>query len=674
MIRIKLPFQIKIYLLILILFLVVFNITSYEINKIVSTQVLQSNTQEFESLRSLFYNLLRLKIRSLESEAVLLADQVDIKQTLESWNKGGGYSRFRLSKLPISDRRDLIFVMDTQGQILDGTLRLQDGDAKETILDPKEMKNIFNVDWILQDVFFGYRSARYIRVERNKKEFFFCMVSVPVISKTSPIRVIGSVTLGVPVNQNLLQEIRAGVNFSIAFIFGDQVVATSFDKKQSIDLRLAWNTLPDEEQMALLNEPRIITLYNNERFLACASPLPLEEKGQGLYVILTSLENTFRFMDMIKRSILLVSGGVLCVFLLIAYFISAGVASPVRFLVNAISRIANGEYDVVARIKTGDELEVLGEEITTMVLSLKKRDHEIKGYIKQIEFWNKELESRVSDRTKDLEEKNLRLRIISEELGRSYERVDDEMKVLGEMQMNLLPDQAIDFSGLKIRSYYSPCGRSGGDYYDVIKTGGSQVFILIADVSGHGAPAAFIMGITRSMAHVLIEKGSSPGEVLVSLSNVLLKSIRRGEFVTMFLARLDLKQQQMTYSVAGHLPPLLLRKPGKAVEELEVKQGLPLGIMENPNYEEVVIRIDCAFRLLLYTDGLVEAFNDMRESYSTERLTDLVLRCGDIESDLFLKLIQSDLEDFLERPLDTEPMKDDITLVIVDKDTAESFG
>ena len=270
----------------------------------------------------------------------------------------------------------------------------------------------------------------------------------------------------------------------------------------------------------------------------------------------------------------------------------------------------------MAKVKTGDELEVLGEEITAMVQALKKRDMEIKGYINQIENWNKELEKRVTERTKDLEEKNLRLRVISEELGRAYERIDDEMKVLGEMQMNLLPPPSIDYCGLKIRSFYSPCGRSGGDYFDVIQTGINQIFILIADVSGHGAPAAFIMGITRSMAHVLIEKGSSPGEVLVSLSNVLLKSIRRGEFVTMFLARLDLKQKRMTYSIAGHLPPLFLRKPGQQVEELEVKQGLPLGIMENPNYEEVVIQIESSFRLLLYTDGLVETFNDARESFA----------------------------------------------------------
>ena len=231
MIRIKLPFHFKIYLLILSLFLVLLNITSCQVNKIVSKQILESNTQQFESLKTLFYNMLRLKIRSFENEAMLLADQAEVRQCLDTGNKDS-YLRAPLSRLPIAGRRDLLFVMDTQGRILNGTLRLQEGDAAEVIQDRKELGKIFNVEWILQDLFFGYRSARYIRVEREKKEYFFCMVSVPVLSKNNPVKIIGSVTLGVPVNQSLFQDIRAGANFTIAFIFGDRVVASSFDKKQ----------------------------------------------------------------------------------------------------------------------------------------------------------------------------------------------------------------------------------------------------------------------------------------------------------------------------------------------------------------------------------------------------------------------------------------------------------
>ena len=102
-------------------------------------------------------------------------------------------------------------------------------------------------------------------------------------------------------------------------------------RNKNIDFRLAWNTLPKAERMALLDQPRIITLFNQERFLASASPLPLEEKGQGFYVILTSLENTLHFMEITKRSIFWVSGVILCVILLIAYFIfrRCSLAGPV---------------------------------------------------------------------------------------------------------------------------------------------------------------------------------------------------------------------------------------------------------------------------------------------------------------------------------------------------------
>jgi serine phosphatase RsbU (regulator of sigma subunit) len=662
MIRIKISLQFKMFLMIIILFLILLNVTVVQINQLVSQQVLLSETRKFESLRTLFYNMLRMKIRSVETEAILLAGQIDVKSALESWSAAQMSVPFKVSSLPHAAQRDLILVADSSGAIVDGMIRLEN-EQNIVITENRELESIFNLDLVVRDVFFGYRSARYLRLERCPNVYYFAIVSVPVFSDSLPM--MGSVSLGIPVNEELFREIRTGNHFEIAFVFGEQIVTSSFDLNQNTAFTRVWSALPSEQRASLIDKPQILT-FQDERFLASAAPLPLDEDRQGLYVILASLEDTFRFMEILKQSVFWVSIIVLLGILLIAFFITRGVTSPVRVLLNAVSQIAKGHYSVDASVNTGDELEALGNEINQMATMLLTRDIEIKTHVRQIEKLNLELEKKVTERTQDLENKNLRLRLISEELGRAYGRMDDELKIVGEMQKNLLPPSQVDCQGLLIRSIYSPSGRAGGDYFDLIMTGKNQIFSLVADVSGHGIPAAFIMGMTRAMAHTLIEKGSSPREVLLSLSNILLKTIRRGEFITMFLARLDLTNQVLTYSSAGHPAPLWLDMKNMEIKELLVNHGVPLGIVEDTQYEEIAIPFPFGDRLLLYTDGVVEAFNEDKKAYGVERLKTVFLQKAHENIDRVVQAIMDDLEFFTQSPLEIDSLVDDVTLVAIE--------
>jgi sigma-B regulation protein RsbU (phosphoserine phosphatase) len=338
----------------------------------------------------------------------------------------------------------------------------------------------------------------------------------------------------------------------------------------------------------------------------------------------------------------------------------------VRPLAQTVSQIAEGDYSARTDIRTGDELEVLGKEINRMAQTLSKREEQIQSYVKQIEEWNKELEAKVAERTRDLEEKNIRLRMISEELGNAYGQLDNEMKIVGELQKRLLPATLYDREGISIRSFYLPNGRAGGDYYDFITPGKDKLFLLIGDVSGHGTPAAFIMGITRAIAHTLIDRDSSPGDVLSALGSILNRTVRSGEFVTMFLGCLNLKTQELIYTSAGHPAPLLLRKEEGYLEELKEAQGLPLGILEETPYEEAQTTVKAGDRLLLYTDGIIEAFNDERQAFGVNRLYSLLLKNSDASLEDLLETIMKDLESFVQRPLDLGPLEDDVTLVAID--------
>ena len=136
----------------------------------------------------------------------------------------------------------------------------------------------------------------------------------------------------------------------------------------------------------------------------------------------------------------------------------------------------------------------------------------------------------------------------------------------------------------------------------------------------------------------------------------------------MFLGRLDRDSKTFTYSNAGHLPPLWLRPTNNEICELEASRSVPLGVLEKPNYEETQIQMGPGEKIVLYTDGVVELFNNDRVAYSEKRMRSVLdenLRNSAV--DLLDVLIQ-DLQLFLERDLDVLPVEDDLTLVVFSLD------
>ncbi len=668
MIRIKIPFQFKIYILILLLFVLMFNIMGTRINTMVSDQFIQEETLRFEGLKTLFYNLLRLKIESLENEAQLLADQAFVSQALETLADGRLVESFLVYSVPRADRRELVVIVtDKNGNVVDGILPTNDDQNKTAIRDLDKIQQFLTsfpqIDEVLKQ---GFPLTSYVINGNETPPDMYVLSCVPVLDREKKT-IVGSITIGFPVDEKLAQILRSRSRYHIGFILGEQIIASTLERNRTLDLSYTWSNLPRKERQELLDKPQVINLFN-EKYLAYAAPLPISDGDQGWYLILRSLQGTFSSLQQLRSSVLGVSIIILCVTLLIGYILARGVTAPLKTLAETVSRIAQGDYNASSTVRTGDELETLGKEINQMAQTLQVRENEIQDYVRQIEEWNRELEAKVAERTKDLEEKNFRLRTISKELGQAYAQIDDELKMVAQLQKKLLPDTSMDFENYHIRSFYLPNGRTGGDYYDYIFPDKRFLFFLIADVSGHGTPAAFIMGITRAMAHSMIRYMHSPAEVLKSLSKVLLKTIRSGEFVTMFLGCMDFESMRLTYSAAGHLPPFLQRVENKELNSLDVNRGLPLGIMEDPDYEEVTIQINPGDRLLLYTDGIIEAQNERKVHFGEERLKEILMNNSDLPPDDLLDRIMQELEEFVQRPLDIEPLEDDVTLVTIDFD------
>jgi phosphoserine phosphatase RsbU/P len=210
--------------------------------------------------------------------------------------------------------------------------------------------------------------------------------------------------------------------------------------------------------------------------------------------------------------------------------------------------------------------------------------------------------------------------------------LDRERKAIGEIQRSLLPASLPEIPGFEMSPYYRPSGHASGDYYDVVPLINDQWGFVMADVAGHGTPAAVIMTVMRTLIHAELptNREKSAGEFLEHVNKVMCQTyLRNGRFVTVWAAVLDPASRRLTYASAGHNPPRLQR--GGSVSALDVVGGFPLGIDPAATYEDEGITLEPGDLLMIYTDGITEAMRpgiDGLELFGTEGLDRVLCESG----------------------------------------------
>jgi phosphoserine phosphatase RsbU/P len=221
--------------------------------------------------------------------------------------------------------------------------------------------------------------------------------------------------------------------------------------------------------------------------------------------------------------------------------------------------------------------------------------------------------------------------VLRNQLSATLSVLDRELQVVGHIQRSLLPRELPRIPGIAIATFYQTSARAGGDYYDFFPLADGGWGMFIADVSGHGTPAAVLMAITHAIAHAQPGTHTPPGALVDYLNNQLACAYtREGTFVTAFYAVFDPASRRLTYSRAGHNPPRLVRD--RRIISLDGDGGLPLGIDESENYAQASITLERNDLLLLYTDGIIEAaapprIGERRELFGLERLDKLLTEC-----------------------------------------------
>ena len=205
---------------------------------------------------------------------------------------------------------------------------------------------------------------------------------------------------------------------------------------------------------------------------------------------------------------------------------------------------------------------------------------------------------------------------------------DREMREAGDIQKRLLPRHITQIPGLDISADWKPARVLGGDYFDILRFADGSVGLCIADVEGKGVPAALVMSNLQSAVKAFATPAMEPEQLCRRLNTIFCEDVQTERFISLCYARLEPANRRLTFTNAGHCPPLLMRANGQT-EKLE-RGGAVLGRLPGWKYEQGEVTLGANDVLVLFTDGVTEAENSEQQEFGEERLTACVRSCGEM--------------------------------------------
>lgn len=308
----------------------------------------------------------------------------------------------------------------------------------------------------------------------------------------------------------------------------------------------------------------------------------------------------------------------------ISVWLSKKITKPVLVLMKGVEAIGNGDLDSRVDIKTADEIEKLAVSFNRMAGRLKEHIVEL------------------------------------QKATAARERLEKEMEIAKGIQQNFLPKEMPDIHGIEIAAFSLPAREVGGDFYDFIPIDNDRWGLEIADVSGKGIPAALFMALSRTLVRSVTSANSSVAGAIKQANKLIFSEGRSNMFVTLFYAIVNTKKMTLSYTNAGHNPPLLIKRSSEDITLLKA-QGIPLGIGEDIELQEKEIALTNGDVVVLYTDGVTEAINENKEQFAEERFQDLITQNRSLSAKDMVKKILEGVRSFSGE----QPQFDDITLIVM---------
>ena len=261
----------------------------------------------------------------------------------------------------------------------------------------------------------------------------------------------------------------------------------------------------------------------------------------------------------------------------------------------------------------------------------------------------------------DLIEHCEQLRTANNQLRTLHKEFEDDLALAARVHLHLEP-RPIEWGRVRVDTFSRPARRIGGDFGMVCPLGDQHLNLLVADVSGHGVCAALAASRIYTETHAHLQTGEPLGNVLSALNSSVIRNFNSSSFFfTIAAARLEASGRRMVFAGAGH-PPCIVIRPGADPQLLEAR-SMMLGALSNAVCHEPAIEIDLepGDRILLYTDGITEVFDDRGDMLGVEGLRNFVRECSLLPFDEMLPAILERIAAWRQGPF-----VDDVTLVLAE--------
>ncbi len=326
----------------------------------------------------------------------------------------------------------------------------------------------------------------------------------------------------------------------------------------------------------------------------------------------------------IKNAVYIISG--ISIFIIIISFIVGikiirVITEAIKKISQATKRLRNGDFSTRIRIKSKDELQYMAESFNDMSAGIS--------------------------------------RLLKEE--REQQRLAGELKVARNIQLKLLPSNKFKSEEFELAAANIAATEVAGDYFEYYYKN-QEICVLVADVSGHGASAAFYMAEMKGLINYLLEEDLSPKDIISKCHFSIKKSMDKSTFITINVAKINYSKKEITFARGGHTPGIIFRNKELISEELFPK-GLAIGLpsFREDSIQEIKIKYQKGDILFLFSDGLNEIMNSQNEMFGIERIKQIIKENKELSATEIKEII---LKKSIEFSKDSKN-QDDLTFIIL---------
>ncbi len=239
----------------------------------------------------------------------------------------------------------------------------------------------------------------------------------------------------------------------------------------------------------------------------------------------------------------------------------------------------------------------------------------------------------------------LRLKNVHMELYEKNKQIQWELEAAKKVQQFIIPKNFSNIKYPRVSGLYLPIEDIGGDYFDCYNISDDLSGFLIADVTGHGIPAALVMAMSKMIFSIYSSRFEKPAEFLQTVNTKMKSVLLDGQYITCFYIVYNNTDKKIYYSNAGHTRALYFRADSDKIIALDTK-GFFIGITDESDYQEKSMNVQPGDRVLIYTDGLSEIKNSQKEEFGEKRIASFIRQNNNLKGDDFCTSLYETIDKF----------------------------